>query len=157
MRCWGIRPLAWALWLAVLPGCLVGRVYRDHPLDEQKIMTIQRDVTTKAQILLEFGPPQEIDTRELVAIGVPFEQFLSRRGSKPPVESVVGVRYFRYTISRGNAFALILLLFNYGDFDQKNDTLVIFFDSNDVVEDYAYERDTDKLPRFGFWSRWFSR
>ena len=142
-------------WLAapVISGCVMGRVYRDHPLDEQKIAAIQRGVTTKTEVLQRFGPPQEIDTRELTAIGVPFEQFLNRRGEKPPVESLVGARYFRYTFSRANAFAIVLLLFNYGDFDQKNDTLVIFFNGNDVVEDYAYQRDTDKLPRFGFWSR----
>ncbi len=137
----------------VISGCVMGRVYRDHPLDEQKIAAIQRGVTTKTEILQRFGPPQEIDARELTAIGVPFEQFLNRRGEKPPVESLVGARYFRYTYSRGNAFAIILVLFNYGDFDQKNDTLLVFFNNNDVVEDYAYERDTDKLPRFGFWSR----
>ena len=131
----------------------MGRVYRDHPLDEQKIAAIQRGVTTKKEILERFGPPQEIDARELTAIGVPFEQFLSRRGEKPPVESLVGARYVRYTYSRANAFGIILLLFNYGEFDQKNDTLVVFFDGNDVVEDYAYERNTTKLPRFGFWSR----
>lgn len=149
--------LVLGVFLGLLPGCVVGRVYRDHPLDEQKIATIQRGVTTKTQILQEFGPPQEIDARELVAIGVPFEQFLNRRGDKPPVESLVGARYFRYTFSRGNAFGFIAVLFNYAEFDQKNDTLVIFFNSNDVLEDYAYERDTPLLPRFGFWSRWFSR
>jgi hypothetical protein len=137
----------------LLSGCVIGRIYRDHPLDEQKIATIQRGVTTKAQILEQFGPPQEIDTRELVAIGGGIDDVLSGRGSKPEVESLVGARYFRYSYSRANGFGIILLLFNYLDFDQKNDSLVIFFDNKDVVQDVAYERDTDKLPRFGFWSR----
>jgi len=153
MRCWQIRPLVCVLWVAVLPGCVMGRIYRDHPLDEQKIATIQRGVTTKAQILEQFGPPQEIDTRELVAIGGGVDDVLSGRGSKPEVESLVGARYFRYSYSRAHGFGIILLLFNYLDFDQKNDSLVIFFDNQDVVQDVAYERDTDKLPRFGFWSR----
>jgi hypothetical protein len=131
--------------LVPLSGCVIGRIYRDHPLDEQKIATIQRGVTTKA--------PQEIDTRELVAIGGGVDDVLSGRGSKPEVESLVGARYFRYSYSRANGFGIILLLFNYLDFDQKNDSLVIFFDNHDVVQDVAYERDTDKLPRFGFWSR----
>ena len=153
MRCWQARPLVWVLWLAALSGCVMGRIYRDHPLDEQKIATIQRGVTTKAQILEQFGPPQEIDTRELVAIGGGVDDVLSGRGSKPEVQSVVGARYFRYTYSRANGFGIILLLFNYLEFDQKNDSLLIFFDNKDVVQDVAYERDTDKLPRFGFWSR----
>ena len=134
-------------------GCVMGRVYRDLPLDEGKIAAIQRGVTTKNDILAMFGPPQEIDARELTAIGVPFESFLSRRGDKPPVERVVAARWFRYTYSRGNAQAMILLLFNYAEFDQKNDSLVIFFDGDNKVEDYAFRKDTDQLPRFGFWSR----
>lgn len=139
--------------LTIVSGCVVGRVYRDHPLDEQKIASLQRGVTTKTEVLEMFGPPQEIEARELTAIGIPFEPFLSRRGEKPPVERMVAARFFRYTYARGNAQALILLLFNYAEFDQKNDTLVIFFDGDNKVEDFAFVKDTDLLPRFGFWSR----
>jgi hypothetical protein len=88
-----------------------------------------------------------------VAIGVPFEPLLSRRGDKPPIERIVAARFFRYTYSRGNALAIILVLFNYGEFDQKNDNLVIFFDGDNKVEDFAFAKDTEQLPRFGFWSR----
>ncbi len=137
----------------MLPGCVIGRVYRDHPLDEVKIAAIQRGQTTKQEILDLFGPPQEIDAREVTAIGVPFEPFISRRGDKPPVERIVAARYFRYTYTRANAMAIILILFNYGDFDQKSDNLVVFFDGDNKVEDFAFRRDTDQLPRYGFWSR----
>jgi hypothetical protein len=145
--------VAFGVLAVLLSGCVVGRVYRDHPLDEQKIAALQRGVTTKTQVLEMFGPPQEIEARELTAIGVPFEPFLSRRGEKPPVERLVAARFFRYTYARGNAQALILIIFNYAEFDQKNDTLLIFFDGDNKVEDYAFARDTDLLPRFGFWSR----
>ncbi len=138
---------------ALLSGCVMGRVYRDQPLDEVKIAAIQRGVTTKQEILDRFGPPQEIEARELVAIGVPFEPFFSRKGDKPPIERIVATRFFRYTYSRGNALAMILVLFNYGEFDQKNDNLVIFFDGDNKVEDFAFRKDTEQLPRFGFWSR----
>lgn len=139
--------------VVALSGCVMGRVYRDHPLDEMKIGSIQRGVTTKQEILDLFGPPQEIDARELTAIGVPFEPFLSRRGDKPPIERIVAARFFRYTYTRANAMAVILILFNYGEFDQKSDNLVVFFDGDNKVEDFAFRRDTDQLPRFGFWSR----
>jgi hypothetical protein len=139
--------------LLLLCACVMGRVYREHPLDEVKISAIQRGVTTKQDILDQFGPPQEIDAREVTAIGVPFEPFLSRRGDKPPVERVVAARYFRYTYTRANALAIILILFNYGEFDQKSDNLVVFFDGDNKVEDFAFRRDTDQLPRYGFWSR----
>ncbi len=131
----------------------MGRVYRDHPLDEIKIGTIQRGVTTKQEILDLFGPPQEIEARELTAIGIPFEPFLSRRGDKPPIERIVAARYFRYTYTRANAMAIILILFNYGEFDQKSDNLVIFFDGDNKVEEFAFRKDTNQLPRYGFWSR----
>jgi len=136
-----------------LSGCIMGRVYRDQPLDEQKIAAIARGVTTKQEILSEFGPPQEIEGRELVAIGGPVEAFLTRRGERAPVERVVAARFFRYTYARANILAVVLLLFNYGEFDQKTDNLVIFFDGDNRVEDYAYAKRTDQLPRFGFLSR----
>lgn len=142
-----------ALALLYCSGCVMGRTYRDHPIDEGKLATLQRGVTTKAEVLRVFGPPQEIDARELTAIGIPFEPFLSRRGDKPPVERIVTARWFRYTYSRGNALAMITILFNYGEFDQKNDYLVIFFDGEDKVEDFAFDRGTDRLARFGFLSR----
>lgn len=134
-------------------GCVMARTYRDHPLDEQKIATIQRGVTTKNDILQLLGPPQEIDARELTAVGVGLEQVLPRPGEKPPVERIVAARWFRYTYERGNGLGMILVLFNYFEFDQKNDSLVIFFDGDNKVEDFAFRKDTEQLPRFGFWSR----
>ena len=140
--------------LAMLSGgCVMARTYRDHPLDEQRITAIQRGVTTKQDILEQFGPPQEIDARELTAVGVSFEQVLPRPGEKPPTERIVAARWFRYTYERGNGMAIILLLFNYLDFDQKNDSLVIFFDGDNKVEDFAFRKDTDLLPKYGYFSR----
>lgn len=155
MRRSGERPaVASILALAMLvPGCVMGRVYRDQPIDEDKVATIQPGVTTKSDILDQFGPPQEIEGRELVAIGTPIEQFFSRRGDKPPIERIVAARFFRYTYSRANALGIILIIFNYAEFDQKNDNLVIFFDGDNKVEDFAFRKGTDELPRFGFWSR----
>jgi len=137
----------------VSAGCALARGYRDHPLDEQKIATIQRGVTTKNEVLQLLGPPQEIDARELTAVGVSLDQVLPRPGEKPPAERIVAARWFRYTYERGNGMAIILVLFNYFDLDQKNDSLVIFFDGDNKVEDFAFRKDTEQLPRFGFWSR----
>lgn len=123
----------------LLSGCMIGRFHMFRPLDEEKIAGIQRGVTTKRDVLRQFGPPQEIEAREVIAVGA--------------VDRIVGARYFRYNFYRGNVFATILLLFNYADFDVKSDALLIFFDGNDVVEDYAFRKDTDHLARFGFWSR----
>jgi hypothetical protein len=139
-------------WLVA--GCGVARVYRDHPIDEAKIAAIQRGVTTKKDILAQFGPPQEIDARELTAVGMPFDiAVLPRPGEKPPTERIVAARYFRYTYERGNGLLIFLILFNYAEFDQKNDSLVIFFDGENKVEDFAFRRGTDELPQYGFWSR----
>jgi hypothetical protein len=69
------------------------------------------------------------------------------------VEKLLGARYFRYTFARGNAFGIITIVFNYAEFDQKNDTLLVFFDQNDVVEDFAFAKDTDLLRRYGPFSR----
>ena|SRR5215475_3875055 len=145
--------LALALAALALSGCVMARQYVNQPIDEQKIATIQRGVTTKTEILALLGPPQEIDARELTAIGVSFEPFYNSAGEPPPIERIVAARYFRYVYLRGNGSGLILVLFNYFEFDQKSDNLVIFFNGDDRVQDFAYARDTDRLPRFGFLSR----
>ena len=132
---------------ALLSGCVMARTYRDHPLDEPKIASIQRGITTKAEVLERLGPPQEIDPREIASINLSADPF------EPPPERIVAARYFRYTFERGNGMAIITLLFNYAEFDQKNDSLVIFFNDDNKVEDYAFVKDTERLPRFGFWSR----
>ncbi|GIW40542.1 MAG: hypothetical protein KatS3mg076_1119 [Candidatus Binatia bacterium] len=124
--------------LAVTSGCAIVRGYRDRPLDESKIRRIERGVTTKAEILEAFGPPQEIDAREFVFVG-----------DRLPEEQVLGARYFRYTYWRVNGTGLFLLLFNYLRADLKRDTLLVFFDDRDVVVDFAYSRDTDLLPTLG--------
>jgi outer membrane protein assembly factor BamE (lipoprotein component of BamABCDE complex) len=136
-----------------LSACVIGRVQRDRPLDPELIAKIERGVTTKTQVLDLFGPPHEIEARELVAVGTPLEPFVSRRGEEAPVEKLLGARYFRYTFARGNAFGIITIVFNYAEFDQKNDTLLVFFDQNDVVEDFAFAKDTDLLRRYGPFSR----
>ena len=139
---------------AALSGCWIGRARTDHPLDEHKIAGIQRGVTTKAEILERFGPPQEVDARELTAFGVPFDQILSGRTGKPPLERIVAARYVRDTYAKANLFGILTyILINYVDIDVKRDSLVIFFDGDDKVEDFAYARDTDQLRRFGFFSR----
>ncbi len=131
----------------LLSGCVMARTYRDHPLDQQKIATIERGVTTKAEVLERLGPPQEVDAREITTVNLSADPF------EPPPERIVAARYFRYTYARGNGMAIITLLFNYLDFDQKSDNLVIFFDDDNKVQDYAFVKDTVRLPRFGFWSR----
>ncbi len=131
----------------LVSGCVMARTYRDHPLDENKIASIERGVTTKAEVLERLGPPQEVDAREITTVNLSADPF------EPPPERIVAARYFRYTYARGNGMAIITLLFNYLDFDQKNDSLVIFFDDDNKVQDYAFVKDTVRLPRFGFWSR----
>jgi hypothetical protein len=133
----------------------MGRTYRYQPLDEAKIARIERGVWTRADILREFGPPQEIDAREITSVDLStVEEVEPTTFTQSPQDRVVAPRWFRYTYDRGNGSALILLVFNFGEFDQKNQTLVVFFDDDDVVEDFAYRDDTKELPRFGPWSRW---
>ncbi len=122
-------------------GCVIARGYRDRPIDEKVIAAIQPGVTTKADILRLFGPPQEVSEREILALG---------GSGEPPA---VGVRYFRYRYSRLNGFIVFGLLLNYIDADLKSDNLVVFFDDKGVVEDFAFAKDTEQLPRFGFLSR----
>jgi hypothetical protein len=96
-----------------------------------------------------FGPPQAIDGREIVNVG----DIFGLPGDNRRVEQLVAARYFRYSYQRANGWAVITFVFNYVDADVKGDTLIIFFDGDDKVEDYAFAKDTDLLPRFGPFSR----
>jgi hypothetical protein len=155
-----MRRFRWPAWIAaaggaLLAGCVIGRTYRYQPIDEAKVAQIQRGVTTRADILRDLGPPEEIDAREITSVDIStIEDLEPSEFTERVKDRVVAPRWFRYTYSRGNGTALILLVFNYAEFDQKNDYLVVFFDDHDVVEDFAYLKTTDELPRFGPWSRW---
>jgi hypothetical protein len=129
----------------LLPACFIVRGHQDRPIDRDKLPAIQRGVTTKRQILDMFGPPQAIDGREIVAMG----DLLGVPGDHRRVEQLVSARYFRYSYYRANGWALITLAFNYVDADIKADSLVVFFDGNDVVEDFAFADDTKLLPMLG--------
>lgn len=133
------------LGMLLLPGCLMGRAYLNEPIDEAKIATIERGVTTKKEILERFGPPHEIENREIVALGAPMREL--------PIDRLVGSRFFRYRFTRANAFVVIAIIFNYFDGDVKADHLLIFFDEEDVVEDYAFAKHTELLPQYGPFSR----
>lgn len=134
---------------ALLPACFMIRGHQDRPINHDLIPGIQRGVTTKTQILELFGPPQAIDGREIIAAG----DLLGVPGDHRRVEQLVAARYFRYSYYRANGWALITFVFNYVDADIKSDTLIVFFDGNDVVQDYAFAKDTELLPRFGPLSR----
>lgn len=141
--------LALAASAVVLPSCFMVRGYQDRPIDREKIAFIEPGVTTKRQVLEMFGPPQAIDGREIVAAG----DLLGLPGDHRRVEQLVAARFFRYSYYRANGWALITFIFNFVDADIKADSLVIFFDGNDVVQDYAFADDTRLLPRFGPLSR----
>jgi hypothetical protein len=74
-------------------------------------------------------------------------------GYHDEVEQLVSARYFRYSYQRANGWIVLTGVFNYFDADVKGDTLVVFFDGDDIVEDYAFAEDTRLLPRFGPFSR----
>jgi hypothetical protein len=137
--------LALVVLMATLPGCILARLHANEPLDRVKIESIERGVTTKEEILARFGPPHELEAREFVIFGQPRD--------KVPIDRLVGSRFFIYRYTRANGFAVILIIFNYLDGDARSDRLVIFFDADDVVEDYAFATDTDGIPRFGPFSR----
>jgi len=132
-----------------MPACFMARGYLDRPIDDTKIPLLARGVTTKQQVLEMFGPPQAIDGREIVNVG----DLLGLPGNNRRVEQLVAARYFRYSYQRANGWIVLTVVFNYMDADVKGDTLIVFFDGEDKVQDYAFAKDTDLLPTFGPLSR----
>lgn len=142
-----------AVLAALASGCVMSRIQIDHPLEEEKIARLERGVTTKAEVLALFGPPQEIDGREVTILGMSAEALYGVRPTKPAPERMVTARFFRYQHVRANVFGTLTVVFNFFDFDVKRDVLIVFFDGDDKVEDFAFRRDSDLLPALGPLSR----
>jgi len=144
---------ALAVLTTLASGCVMSRIQIDHPIEEEKIASLERGVTTKSEVLALFGPPQEIDGREVTILGMSADALYGVRPTKPLPERMVTARFFRYQHVRANVFGTLTVVFNFFDFDVKRDVLLIFFDGDDRVEDFAFRRDTDLLPALGPLSR----
>jgi hypothetical protein len=124
----------------LLAGCVIARYYEGPKIPEEKLKEIKPGVTTKAEILNWFGPPQNYISPTI------FNEILREMDlTREPLTNYPFANILSYQYNRGNARAIVLVLFNYVDANVKSDHLVIFFDEDEKVKYYGFRKGTDDL------------
>ena len=130
------------VWLIslTLVGCAIGRYYSGSRIAEDRIKDIQPGVTTRQEILDWFGPPQNYLSPTLL------NQILREyEVTQEPLSNYPFANILSYEFDRGNFKMLLLILFNYFEAEVKSDHLVIFFDENERVKYYGFQKGTAEL------------
>jgi hypothetical protein len=123
-----------------LTSCVIGRYYEGPQISEEKIREIKPGVTTKAEIISWFGPPQNYISPTV------FNEILREMDvTREPLTNYPFANILSYQYNRGNIRAIVLILFNYVDAKVKSDHLVIFLDDNDKVKYYGFRKGTDEF------------
>jgi hypothetical protein len=126
----------------LLASCWVGRYYDGPKIREEKIIEIKPGVTTRAEIVSWFGPPQNYLSPAI------FNEILRQMDllSEEPISNYPFANILSYQYMRGNFRGFITwILFNYVEWNVKADHLVIFFDENEKVKYYGFIKGTDEL------------
>lgn len=120
------------IWIvaAALTGCAISRVYRGSPIQGDPEADIAPGSTDRAEILRVFGAPDRIFGRR--AGDVFIYRFIRKNSKSLTLEEPVITNFeiFSYTVT-----------------EEKEDRLVILFDSRGKVESYGYLRGTQDLER----------
>jgi hypothetical protein len=125
----------------LLTSCVIGRYYDGSKIREGKIIEIKPGVTTRAEIVSWFGPPQNYVTPAV------FNEILRQMDLlyEEPISNYPFANIVSYQFMRGNLRGIITILFNFLEWDVKSDHLVIFFDQDEKVKYYGFHKGTDEL------------
>jgi len=136
LRVIGILSLAF-----LLAGCVIGRYYEGSKIREEKLKEIKPGVTTRAEILSWFGPPQNYISPTV------FNEFLRQMDlmRDEPLTTYPFANILSYQFNQGNLRAIILILFDFFEVRVKSDHLVIFFDEDEKVKYYGFHKGTDEF------------
>jgi len=125
---------------SLLASCVVGRYYEGPKISEEKIREIKPGVTTKAEIISWFGPPQNYISPTI------FNEILREMDvTREPLTNYPFANILSYQYNQGNIRAIVLILFNFVDAKVKSDHLVIFLDENERVKYYGFHKGTEEL------------
>ncbi len=125
----------------LLEGCVIGRYYEGSKISEEKLKEIKPGVTTRAEIVSWFGPPQNYVSPTV------FNEILRQMDlmEDEPLTNYPFANILSYQYNRGNLRAIILVLFDFVEIDVKSDHLVIFFDEDEKVKYYGFHKGTAEL------------
>lgn len=112
-------------------GCSIGRTYIGSEIRSDPREKIQIGLTSKSDVLSIFGPPERITSQ---FDGDIFVYAYYRKNSS---KFIIKEPYFSDWT-----------LFSYTRIQEKKDHLVILFDKDGVVKNYAYQKGTPELTTF---------
>ena len=124
-------PALLVLAMTLIWGCSIGRTYIGSEIRSDPREKIQIGLTNKSDILSIFGPPERITSQ---FDGDIFVYAYYRKNSS---KFVIEEPYFTN-----------LTIFSYARIQEKKDHLVILFDKDGVVKNYAYQRGIKELSPF---------
>jgi hypothetical protein len=126
--------------VSLLTSCVVGRYYEGPKISEEKIREIKPGITTKAEIISWFGPPQNYISPTI------FNEILREMDvTREPLTNYPFANILSYQYNQGNIRAIVLILFNFVDAKVKSDHLVIFLDEDEKVKYYGFHKGTEEL------------
>src|SRR5574342_1136298 len=118
--------LAGALCLA---GCAIGTQRFGRPIDADRIAHIQVGVSSKADVLRDFGPPSSYSSLPVL----PPQPGQANSDETPLAEDEKAYRVFVYEYREDRENFFTVLLFTRFRREVLSDRLVVFFDPGDVV------------------------
>lgn len=125
----------------LLASCVIGRYYEGAKIPEEKLKEIRPGVTTRGEIVSWFGPPQNYISPTV------FNEILRQMDlvGDEPLTNYPFANILTYQYNRGNVRGIIAILFYFVEWTVKSDRLVIFFDEDEKVKYYGFNKGTDEL------------
>lgn len=136
-------PLALLAATLLLPACAIGTQKTGRVIDTKKIARVKVGASTKQDVLDLFGPPTTYDR----VASFPFASLAKElRDAAGGIDAKAAEDVFTYTYTEDNERFFTVLLYTYFSRDVIADTLMVFFDVNDVVKYVAFAKQTEAEP-----------
>jgi outer membrane protein assembly factor BamE (lipoprotein component of BamABCDE complex) len=122
------------LLLALLPGCILGRIRDSVPLDPEAVAKIVPGKTTKKEITELLGAPTYVNDR--IGMRVLAKPVQGADNAGPLIDELIHSpldHSYTYEYTDTKSFSLYLLIVSFTNQETKRDRVVIFFDDKGVV------------------------
>ncbi len=118
-------------------GCFTQlQIYDGAPIHEEQLSKIQEGVSTKTDILKQFGSPVAFQEKKSVLNVAAHRYFPPIHKAKMNPERIFT---YRYQVSSGFNFFLFFWVYTY--VKTREDYLMVFFDEQDKVTHYSFAKD----------------
>lgn len=128
------RSLVLVLATLVLPGCILGRVRDEVPLDPDKVAKIVPGQSTKKDVVELLGAPTYVNDR--IGLRLLGKAAPGAGNTGPLIDELIHSpldHSYTYEYTDTKSFALYLLIVSFTNQETKRDKVVVFFDEKGTV------------------------